>query len=199
MIMGIAGVVVAGFAIAVVAWQVRPDGAPRLNSDTATIAAFVATEEYAKLPFDRQQAYMKTLEDRDDNDELEKVFMLQKLSESQYRAAIQEAWLGQQLKRSEGYMALPAGPARIKYINSLLDKKVKKDQTRKRSIKSQEEEAADSIKRDATATKLRIESWPAPVREQYETFRKAYEEQKEVRDAAMTAPAGAASSTPAAK
>jgi len=172
-------VVAAALAIGLTVWSMVPGGKPRLNQDTASLARFVASEEYAKLPFDKQQLYMKVIEDREDNGDLKRAFAARQLSESEYRTAKLEAWLGEQLKRSEKYAGLPPGPARTKYISELLNRKAKAESQEKKSSRDNDD---DSIKRDDTAEKTRIAALPPDVRAQWEDFRRAYREQKEARD-----------------
>jgi hypothetical protein len=163
-------------------WAVTREDEPRLNDDTVSIVKFVTGNGYAKLPFTRQAEYMKVLEDRDDNDELEAAFEAGQLSESEYRAGLLEAWLGQQLKRSEKYASFPPGPARDRYIRELLDKKDAKKA--KKANKRQPESAQPEVKRDQAQEDIRIAAWPADARVRWEQYRRAYDAQKEAREAA---------------
>lgn len=174
---------------ALIAWVKRSDSAPRLNSDTVTLATFVSTDAYGKLSFDKQALFMKVMEDREDNGELKRAFSNGKLSEAAYRAAIQEAWLGEQLKRSEKYAVLAPGSARTRFIAELLDRKQKKPKSEPgkgpgASRMDDDTDDVDVVKRDPSATKARVDSWPAPVREQFEAFRQAYDDAKQARDEA---------------
>ncbi|MGE5609163.1 MAG: hypothetical protein ACM359_07905 [Bacillota bacterium] len=180
------GIVVIG-AIAALLWSKGSDETPRLNADTVSLAKFASTDQYTKLPFDKQRLYMKVLEDRDDNNELKKAFAAGRLTEAEYRTALQEAWLGQQLKRSERFTSLPA-PARALYISELLNKKAKdKAKDNKNSSGSSKRDAADEVKRDDTLEKMRIAAWPPEVRMQWEEYRRAYEDQKNAREKAAAA------------
>lgn len=182
------GIVVIG-AIAAMLWSKNSDAIPRLNADTVTLAKFASTDLYAKLPFDKQRLYMKVLEDRDDNNELKKAFAAGRLSESEYRTALQEAWLGQQLKRSERFTSLPPA-ARAMYIADLVNKKAKdKAKENKSSGSSSKRDPADEVKRDDTMEQMRIASWPTEVRMQWEEYRRVYEDQKNAREKAAAAAA----------
>ena len=162
-------------------WAVTREEDPRLNEDTVTLVKFVSGDRYAGLPFARQTEYMKVLEDRDDNDELEAAFEAGKLSEAEYRAALLEAWLGQQVKRAEKYASLPPGPARDKYIAGLLDKKdAKKARKAAKGGSGNEPE----IKRDKAVQEARIAAWPVDMRTKWQQYRRDYDAQKEAREAA---------------
>jgi hypothetical protein len=168
-------------------WAVTRDDGPRLNEDTVTLVKFVAGKSYAKLPFERQVEYMKVLEDRDDNDELEAAFEARKITEGEYRAALLEAWLGQQAKRGEKYASLPPGPARDRYVWELLEKKEAKDA--RKAAKGKSDDGPPKVKRDKALEDVRIAAWPDEPRMKWEQYRKHYEAQKEAREAAATAPA----------
>lgn len=118
------GVLVAVVLIgALVAAVSRGESEPPLNADTLTLVKFVNEPAYQKLPFPRQQLYMKVLEDRDDNDQLEDAFDAGQITEDQFRAAILEACLGQQLKRSDKFHGYANEQARLRYVRELRDKK----------------------------------------------------------------------------
>ena len=167
-------------------WAVTRADEPRLNDDTVSIVKFTATSAYAKLPFDRQAEYMKVLEDRDDNDELEAAFEAGKLTEGEYRAGLMEAWLGQQVKRGEKYASLLPGPARNRYVWELLDKKEAKEA--RKAAKRKSDNAPPKVKRDKGQEDARIAAWPDQPRMKWEQYRRHYDAQKEAREAAAAAP-----------
>ena len=175
-------------AVSILAMAMKEPEAPPMNADTATLVKFVTTERYAELPFDRQRDYMYVLEGRDDNDELKAGYEANKLTEAEYRAAILEAWLGQQLKRSQKYAAL-TGRARDEYIQSLVDKKLAKkkpDGGKKPAAASDDAGGKPKVKRDTSADDARVAKWPAEVRAQYEKYKQAYDAAKDAADAAAT-------------
>jgi len=163
-------------------WAAAREGQPRLNADTVSLVKYVTSKDYGKLPFARQAEYMKVLEDRDDNDELESAFEAGNVSESEYRAALMEAWLGQQLKRSEKFATLSAGAPRDRYVRELLDKKDAKEARKAARGKSDDE--ANKVKRDKAMEDIRISAWPPEARARYEQYRRAYSAQKDAREAA---------------
>lgn len=180
------GVLVAVVLIgALVAAVGRGESEPPLNADTLTLVKFVNEPAYQKLPFARQQLYMKVLEDRDDNDELEDAFDAGQITEDQFRAAILEAWLGQQLKRSDKFHGYANEQARLRYVRELLDKKEEKEQRKaqKNASGAKEEKPSDSVKRDDAMEELRINAWPADVRAKWQAYRKLYESEKDARKA----------------
>ena len=168
--------------------------APPLNADTITIVKFVSSPAYQKLPFDRKQLYMKLLEDRDDNDELDDAFDAGKITEDQYRAASLGAWQGQQLKRSEKFNSQPNEQARLRYVREILDKKEEKDQRKapkKASGAAKQDKPSDAVKRDESLEDLRVAAWPPDVRAKWQSFRTTYESEKDAR-ARAAAPAAPA-------
>ena len=170
---------------------------PRLSSDTETLAKFVATGEYRRLPFGERVGYMQVLEARDDNDELKDLFNAGRINEAQYRAAMDEAWLAQQYKRSQKYATLPTAPLRASYVRELLDKKLEKDArkearkaARAASGKEKKDEPSDSVKRDESSEETLVAEWPAEAKAKWEQFRAAYRAEKESRGQAKPASDG---------
>ena len=186
----VGAVAAAALVCGLTVWAVAGDDEPRLNDDTVTLVKFVSGGAYEKLPFARQAEYMKVLEDRDDNDELEAAFEAGRLSEAEYRAGLLEAWLGQQVKRSEKFASLPPGPARDRYVRELLDKKDAKKA--RKAAKPRPADADPEVKRDKALQDIRIAAWPADARGRWEQYRRAYDAQKEAREAAAAAPKGEA-------
>ena len=185
----IAGIMTTAVALAsVIALALnRADPEPPINADTVTLAKFVTTPAYQKLPFDRQQLFMKVLEDRDDNDELEDAFDAGRITEDQFRAAALEAWCGQQLKRSEKFQSYSNEAARLRYVREILDKKDEKDKRQAEKAKSsgpKDPKPSDSVKRDNSMEDIRIAAWPADVRSKWQAFRTVYEAEKDKREAA---------------
>ena len=167
--------------------------APPLNADTITIVKFVSDSAYQRLPFDRKQLYMKLLEDRDDNDELDDAFDAGNFTEDQYRAASLEAWQGQQLKRSEKFNSYASEQARLRYVRELLDKKEEKDQRKaqKRAAGGapKQDKPSDTVKRDESLEDLRVAAWPPDVRAKWQSFRTTYESEKDSRARPAVTPA----------
>src|SRR5688572_9436416 len=178
-----AAVGVIAVVVLAVGMATRGDDEPRLNEDTVTLVKFVSGDRYLALPFEQQSQYMKVLEDRDDNDELEDAFEAERVTEAEYRAALQEAWLGQQLKRSEKYAGLTSAAAKEKYINELLNRKEKKKTAKKGKPggggNDSADGGADEIKRDKSTEETRLATWPADARARFDAFRRAFDEAKD--------------------
>ena len=161
------------------------DDMPRLNENVVVLAKFVGSARFDKLPFEQQRQFYKVLDDRDQ--ELDQAFRDRRLTESQYRAGLEAAWLGKHLNRVEKYFALPPGQGRTDYVNKLLAKRDRKN--------AKAADAAD-IDADETAAELKVEKWPSATRSQWELFHTAYRKQRKAREDAQqpqTRPTKAAS------
>ena len=179
-------VVLAGFAWLIAA--VAGNDAPRLNENAVVLTKFIESKPFDQLPFEEQRQFYKVLDDRDA--ELDDAYASKRLSESEYRAGLEAAWLGKHINRVEKYFSLPPGQARTAYLTKLLDKKERK----KAKAKSGNTKASD-IDADETAAELKVEKWPAAVRTQWTAFHEAYRAQRKAAEKAnkpQTKPAGAA-------
>ncbi len=142
--------------------------APRLNDNAIALTKFIDSKSFEKLPFEQQRQYYKVLDDRDQ--ELDQAYAAKKLTESEYRAGLEAAWLGKHINRVEKYFSLPPGQGRTNYILKLLDKKERK--------KAKSKGTPDDINADETAAEMRVEQWPPAVRKQWEQFHDAYSAQR---------------------
>ena len=145
---------------------------PRLNDNAVVLTKFVRSGRFDALPFEQRRQFYKVLDDRDS--ELDEAYQSKRLTESEFRAGLEAAWLGKHINRVEKYFSLPPGQGRTAYINKLLDKKERK--------KSKSNSGGDDIDADETAAELRVESWPAVARTQWEQFHDAYRQQKKARE-----------------
>src|SRR3954463_911748 len=84
------GVLVLIFAIWGVA-SLLGDEMPRLNENAVVLTKFIRTGKFEQLPFDQQRQFYKVLDDRDA--ELDQAYHDKRLSESEYRTALEAAWL----------------------------------------------------------------------------------------------------------
>lgn len=188
---GIAGgVVLVGVIVAAIA--MRGGGPPPMNAPTADMVKFVASDGYAKLPFDRQKDYMYSIEGRDDEKELDKAFDDGKITEAQYRAAMAEASLGQLLKRVEKYHLL-TGAQRAKYVADLAEKAEKKDDEDDKNKGPKDpgkpRPPHKGVKRDKALEDVRYASFPPAERARVESFKAAYKQAREDYEAAHKKPA----------
>jgi hypothetical protein len=177
----VGAVLVAVLIWVLVSWTTSRE--PRLNEPTHVIAKFVSTRAFDNMPYEKQRLYYKILDDRG-NKQIEHGFKSGDLSEGEYRTALDAAWLGRHINRFEKYAAM-SGSARAAYIDELLVKKLKKDAEKKGKAGDDDD---DDIDADETASELRVESWPAEVRQQWKMFHDAYRREKKAREAAATRP-----------
>ena len=168
---GAGGVVVLALLVWVV-MSVLGNNEPRLNENTVVLAKFMESSSFAKMEYEKQRQYYKVLDDR--NAELDQSFKDHRLTEPEYRTALEAAWLGKHIKRVEKYHALPPGQPRADYIDKLLDKKERKAENPK----------SGEIKADETAAEMKVEKWPPAVRQQWEAFHNAYSKEKKLREPA---------------
>lgn len=167
---GSIGVVV----IAAVMWAiVRMVGsdAPRLNDNAVVLTKYIRSGKFEALPFEEQRQFYKVMDDRDA--ELDQAYSDKRLTESEYRTGLEAAWLGKHINRVEKYFSLPAGQARVAYIDKLVDKKERK--------KAKPQDPND-IDPDETAANMKVEKWPQAIRTQWDLFHRAYREQKKARE-----------------
>lgn len=144
---------------------------PRLNENSVVLAKFVNTKNFDALPFDKQRQFYKVLENREKD--LEQAFRDKRLSEPEYRTALDAAWLGKHINRTEKYFALPPGQARTDYINKLIDKKLRKN------AKPQDPSEIDP---DETAASQKVDGWPAAVKQQWQQFHTIYRAEKKAKE-----------------
>jgi hypothetical protein len=176
---GVIAMVVLGIVLLVV--KTRGVSEPRLNEPTHVLAKFVSTRAFDNLLYEKQRLYYKMLDDRG-NKEIDHAFKSAQISESEYRTALDAAWLGKHINRVEKYQAMSSA-ARTQYIDELVTKKLKKDG------KPGQGGGDDDIDADETAAEFKVEVWPANVREQWKQFHDAYRREKKAREAAATRPA----------
>jgi hypothetical protein len=182
----VGGVVLVGVIVAAIA--LRGGGPVPMNAPTSDMVKFVASDGYAKLPFDRQKDYMIALEGRDDEKELDKAFDDGKITESQYRSAMAEASLGQLLKRADKYAAL-SGAQKAKYVAELAEKAEKDDGKGKpKGDAGKPKPPHKNVKRDKALEDLRYASFPPDVRARVESFKAAFKQAREDYEAAHKKP-----------
>jgi hypothetical protein len=163
------GVILAGAAVWLIAAS-RGESQPRLNDNAVVLTQFIDSKAFEQIPFEQQRQYYKVMDDRDQ--ELDQAFAAKKLTESEYRAGLEAAWLGKHLNRVEKYFALAPGSPRMNYVAKLLEKKEKK------KTKVKPNAADEQINVDETAAELKVEKWPAAVRTQWTAFHDAYHAQR---------------------
>jgi hypothetical protein len=164
-------------ALTLVVWgliSIVGGGEPRLNENSVVLTRFIRSGDFDELPYEKQRQFYKVLDDR--KDEIDQLYKDRRLSEAEYRTALEAAWLGKHINRVEKYYSLPPGAARDGYIDKLLDKKAKKGT-------DADDDEPGKIKTDETAAELKVETWPPAVREQWKTFHATYSREKKAREA----------------
>jgi hypothetical protein len=170
---GIAAVVAAWFI-----WQKTRPQMPRMDAPTPVLAKYVMTSDFQKQPFDMQVQFMKQLDARNEKDkkELDKAFTEGRLTESDYRGALQMAWYGKHLARVEKYFSM-AGPQRVAHLDEMILKKIKEDEEEKLHPKPPKENDI-SGNPSALEEKAQIEKWPPDARERWYQFEREYKARK---------------------
>lgn len=171
------GVIVAiAIIVAICIVSLSGSGEPRLSESTDVLIRFLTSKKFEELPFEKQRQFYKVFDDRDK--QIDQAFKARQMTEAQYRAALEAAWLGKHLNRVEKYFGLPPGQARTAYIDGLLAKKNKK------SGKNDHE----NVEADESVAESKVDQWPAPIRDQWTQFHTAYKKEKKSRESATTRP-----------
>ena len=174
---GVAG----GIALIVGAWfvwQRTRMQMPRMDAPTPVLAKYVMTDHFRQQPFDMQVQFMKQLEVRNEKDkkELDKAFAEGRITETEYRAALQMAWFGKHLTRVDKYSA-QTGSQRQAYLDELIIKSLNEKDQEKIHPKPPKEN--DISGNPSTAEeRAQIESWPAEAKERWYQFEKDYKARK---------------------
>ena len=195
-IAAIAGVIILAAGIWLIAAALRDDAPPRLNENAVVLTKFVESKNFEKLPFEQQRQFYKVLDDRDGAGELDQAYAGGKLTESEYRAGLEAAWLGKHINRVEKYYSLAPGIARTNYLTKLVDKKERKT-AKPKPAGAGAGAAGEKINVDETAAEMKVEKWPASVRAQWDNFHEAYRNQRKAIEKANAATNPAAAPAPA--
>jgi hypothetical protein len=172
-------------------WDPTP---PRLNEQPYKIAQFAATSAMDRLPWAQQREYMDVLNAKDEA--LITAYKEGKLTDVQYRRALQLGWYDKHLDRMEKFFGRPP-QLRVQYIDEkVLGKKMKKagvavpnvksngkikDKPKKDTEKSDDASPLkpEEIDRDDSTEEQDIKKWPADVRQKWLDYRAAVAQRKE--------------------
>lgn len=159
-------------------WQPWTVNAPRLNEPVAVIAKFAASSSLKRLPFDQQRQYLDLLDEKDEG--VMEAYEAGKLTDQEYRRALQLAWYGDHLKKMDKFYSKPPS-MRAVFLDSQVEKQHKKKDRNKHEPKPDPKAAlsADEIKRDDTTEEQDIATWPADVRQRWTDYRNAYASRKQ--------------------
>jgi hypothetical protein len=171
MIAIVALVVAIGGGIAL--WKTMHPGPPPVTAPTEKLVAFVTSEGFFKMPYEKQKEYLGALDSR--GDELEKLWRGQRLTDSQMGMAREGGRLGKYIGRMEKYFAATPGQQRVDYIVKVVDK-IKDD-----PIEPDPQPGDKMPKRDKKWGKKVEESWPGDVQQQWKDFHKAINNEEDRR------------------
>lgn len=165
--------------IALFTWQPWAPKPPRLNADPGLIAKFAATSSMNSLPFSHQREFMEILDEKDEA--VVNAYKSGKLSDDEYRRALQLGWYAEQLKKMDNYYQRPPAQ-RTAYLDKLVDKKKKKKSDGKKETHKSDDKSplnAEEIDRDDSTEEQDVKRWPSDVREKWLQFRTAYANRKQ--------------------
>jgi hypothetical protein len=181
-------------------WQ--PAAPPRLNDEPAKLAQLVASPAFDKLPFDQREVYMKVIDRK--KSQMTQAYSAGRITDDEYRKALQAAHLGKRLDEMHKYFSRPAGRAREAYLDKMIDKDAKQKAALSRDPTARKEKKEEKIPRDSSDEEAEINRWPPEIRAQYGQFkaslndrRKLYKELHPTKSAA-TQPAAATKPAPVA-
>lgn len=159
-------------------WKPWLPSAPRLNEPVATIARFAASSSLNRLTFDHQRQYMELLDEKDDG--VVEAYEQGKLTDQEFRRALQLGWYGEHLKKMDNFYSKPP-TLRAMYLDKQVDKKRKKKNKEKSEDKPDSKAAltADEIERDDSTEEQDIKRWPADVRQRWNDYRTAWAARKQ--------------------
>jgi len=165
-------------------WQKTRPRMPRLDAPTPVLAKYIMTEDFQKQPFDMQAQFMKQLDvrnKRDKNDpgkgkELDKAYTDRRVTETEYRAALQMAWYGKHLARVEKYAAQGRAQKQA-YLDELILEQIKEKELEKTNPRPAKE-IDISGNPSGAEEKAEINKWPAEVRDRWYQFQSDYKARK---------------------
>jgi hypothetical protein len=185
----VGGLLLVGLVIGLFVWSPWSTEPPRLNEPPAKVAKFTISPDLAELPFERQLVYYKRVDDTEK--ELVEAYRTGQLTEGEYAAALQAAYIGRHLSRMENYHERRTPKDRDAYLDRLLEKRdaekrgvawTKKDGTKE--VLSPDAKDADDVKhvkRDSSTEAATVQSWPAEVQKQWAEYHQAWEERKRLK------------------
>jgi hypothetical protein len=174
---GGAALVVAGALLLIFRpWQAHEP--PRLNDTPNKLAQLAGNSQFANMPFDRREMYMKMMDRK--KPQLEQAYAAGQISDEDYRKAMQAAHLGKRLDEMQKYYSKPPGHEREAYLDKILSKQETKKETLDKNPTAKKEKKADTIPRDEAEEQKEIDSWPSDIRAQFMVFEQAYKERKKL-------------------
>ena len=174
---GVAALVIAAALLLIFRpWQKAEP--PRLNDSPAKLAQLAGSPQFAAMPFDRREIYMKMMDQK--KAQIEQAYAAGQIGDEDYRRSLEAAHLGKRLDEMKKYFSKPAGHAREAYLDKLLRKHETKQETLDKNPTARKEKKADAIPRDDVEEQKEMDSWPPEIRAQFSIFQKEYAERKKL-------------------
>ena len=167
-------VLIAVVGISVWATGSRGDDTPRPDADPVTIAKFLTSQRWAKLDEPQRRLYMKTL--RQKSDEISDALSRGKITKEEHDLAKHNIWLERQLDKMDEYYKLPPGPARVKYLDDLVARKIEKRKNPQPPNPNDPDTDDDSPFMEA-----RKEEWPQEMEQRWDNFLDALDAREKAR------------------
>ena len=181
--LGIGALVLVGAIVAAVV-VTRPPKEPPLNADSTDIIRFAGTDQFKKLPFERQYVFMKLINDREKA--LKDLYEEGSIEAPELRLTKELAWFGKHLDRMNEYHSKPGTRDRQAYIDRLISKEEQKDAEDEKKEKEKPKKPNDpnqrksgDIERDQLSEEIRPLGWPKDVQAKWNAYRTALRDRKE--------------------
>jgi hypothetical protein len=169
-------------AVVWIAWKIMNSAPPVLTAPTEQLGKYVLSEKFVKSGYENHRKYLDVLEQRHDNEEVEKLWRAGKLTDMQMAQLRDAAWMGKYMGRMEKYHARAPGQARKEYIASLVDKKTDADDEGDSKPKQPANGEAKVPKREKSWGKALVATWPADVQAQWKELHKEIKKEEERRE-----------------
>jgi len=173
---GVALVVAAALLLIFRPWQATEP--PRLNDTPNKLAQLANNPQFANMPFDRREMYMKMMDRK--KPQLEQAYAAGQIPDEDFRKAMEQAHLGKRLDEMQKYYSKPPGHEREAYLDKILAKQETKKEALDKNPTAKKEKKADTIPRDEAEEQKEIDSWPPDVRAQFMVFQQEYTKRKKL-------------------
>jgi hypothetical protein len=146
---------------------------PATDADPATLAAFISSPRFEKLPELARRDLLDAL--REGKDDIYEAYAKHQISAQQYETALLNIWISRSLKHISEYSQLQPGPPRQQFLDRLVKKGEKKRQSTTRPTPST---LFDSDPYDNPVVKKMVASWPAERRALWDELRSALRQRR---------------------
>jgi hypothetical protein len=170
LVIGIAVLVVLGVAAGIYAYFYRPPVTdPRLNEGPDKIIAFIQTDNFDKLEFDRKMLYWKEMAGK--KKEIEEMQKAGKISKKELENVLAVVYLGKQFKHIEHYNSL-GDLDKKDFLDKIIDE---------REVEKSIKKPKGTIERNEERVKALQQTFPEQVRSDIEVFHRAIKEREKER------------------